>query len=146
MFDLREVDEGLLGKDGVRAYAEDFGIFRLKLAVIVVRTGRLKVLDSGRAEIEHVKIDQDIFPPQAAELELPAFGAFELEVRRLFTHLHSASRERRPKEEKSQEHRSHGGSFHLFHVELLLLSKTPAQRDSFKGAKFIPGLALRVNP
>jgi len=75
VLDLREVDKGLLGEDRIGADAQNLGILCRELSVIVVRTGRLQLLDSGGAKVEDVKINEDIFPPQAAELEFSALGA-----------------------------------------------------------------------
>jgi len=47
---------------------------------IVVRTGRLEILDSGRAEIENVKIYQNVFTFETAELELASFRTVELKI------------------------------------------------------------------
>lgn len=46
----------------------------------MVRTGRLQVFNSGRAEIEHIEIDQNVFAYQTTELKLTAFTAVEVEV------------------------------------------------------------------
>jgi len=61
VIDFGEVGKGFLGVGSVDADSQYFGVFCLELRIIV-RTGRLQILDSGRAEIENVKIDQDIFP------------------------------------------------------------------------------------
>jgi len=77
--DLGEVSEGFLGKWRINAHAQYLSVFSLELRV-VVRTGRLQVLDSRRAKIEHVKIDQNIFAFKAAQLEFTALGAVQFEV------------------------------------------------------------------
>ena len=43
------------------------------------------MLNSGGVEIQVVKIDEDVFASQAAEFELAALSAGQLEVRRLLT-------------------------------------------------------------
>jgi hypothetical protein len=92
--DLGEIRESLLREGRIGADAYDFGIFRLKL-VVTVRTGRLQVLDSGRAEVEDIEVDENVFAFEAAELELAAFGAVELEVRRLVADLEGGGRQDR---------------------------------------------------
>ena len=47
------------------------------------------MLDSGGIKVRSVKIYENIFPPQAAELDLSPFGAVKLEIRRLLSNLKS---------------------------------------------------------
>jgi len=74
VIDFSEVCKRFLGVGCVDADAQHFGVLRLELGIIV-RTGRLQILDSGRTEIENVKIDQDILPLEAAQFQFAAFGA-----------------------------------------------------------------------
>ena len=64
--DLEEIGKGLLRKRRISTDAQNFSVFSLELRVIVVRTGRLQVLKSGRAKVQDVEIDKDILPAQAA--------------------------------------------------------------------------------
>jgi len=77
--DFSKINEGFLGKYRVGTNAQYFSVLGLKLRV-VVRTGRLKALNSGWAEVEHVKIDQDILTLEAAKLEFAAGGAVKLKL------------------------------------------------------------------
>ena len=76
---LSKVDEGFLRKYRVGADAQYFGVLGLKFG-IVVRTGRLKALNSGRAKVEHVKIDENILTFEVAKPEFAASSALKLEV------------------------------------------------------------------
>jgi len=76
---LGKVNEGPLGKYHVGTNAQYLGVLGLELGV-VVRTGRLKTLNSGGAKVEHVKIDKNIFTLEAAKLEFAAAGALKLEL------------------------------------------------------------------
>ena len=76
-----------MGEDRIGADAQNLGILCRELSVIVVRTGRLQLLDSGGAEVEDVKIDENILSSQAAELQLPSLRAIQLKVRRLLPDL-----------------------------------------------------------
>jgi hypothetical protein len=84
--ELGEVDEGFLGKYRVGADPQYFGILSLELRV-VVRTGRFEALNSRRTEVKHVKIDQNVFAFQIAELEFAAASAVKLEVGSLVANL-----------------------------------------------------------
>ena len=66
MFDLGKIDKGLLRKRSVDADSEDLGVFGGELGIVLVRTGRLKMLDSTGIEVELIKIDQDSFALQGA--------------------------------------------------------------------------------
>lgn len=66
VLDLDEIDECLLRKRRVGADSYDFGVLGGKLGIVLVRTGRLQVSDSARAEIQDVEINQDIFALEAA--------------------------------------------------------------------------------
>jgi hypothetical protein len=70
-----------LRKWRVAADTDDFSVFGLEKCM-VVRTGRLEILDSGRAEIEHVKVYENVFTLEAAQFELAALAAVEFEVGR----------------------------------------------------------------
>jgi len=72
--DLGEVGKGLLREWRIGADSQNFGILGLELLVIV-RTGRLQVLDSCGSKVQDIEIDQNILSPQAAELEFSALGA-----------------------------------------------------------------------
>lgn len=65
--DLGKVGEGFLGKRRIHADTDDFSVFCLEERE-VVRTGRLQVLDSSGAEVEDVKVNQDVLAFEAAEL------------------------------------------------------------------------------
>ena len=80
MFNLGEIDKGLLGEDRVGADPQNLGIFCLEFCVIVVRTGRLEMLNSGGAKVQDIEIDQNILSPQGAELEFAPFGALEFKI------------------------------------------------------------------
>lgn len=83
---LQKFREGLLRKGRIHAYAQDLGILCLKLGVIV-RTGRLNMLDSGGAVVSEVKINQHISPTKTAQLEFSSPRARKFEVRRLISDL-----------------------------------------------------------
>lgn len=57
--DLREVGKSLLRKGLIYANSKHLSVLCLEDR-IVVRPGRLQVFNSGRTEIEHVKIDKNI--------------------------------------------------------------------------------------
>jgi len=61
-----KVGESFLGKGRVGADPDDLSVLGLKKSVMV-RTGRLQVFNSGRAEIEHIEIDQNVFAYQTTE-------------------------------------------------------------------------------
>jgi hypothetical protein len=67
VIDLREIGKSFLRERRVGADAYDLGVFGLKLRIIV-RTGRLQIFDSSRAEVEHVEVDQNVLPLETAEL------------------------------------------------------------------------------
>ena len=71
--DFEEIGKGLLRKDRIGADPQNFSIFCLKFCIIV-RTGRLQLLNSGGGKVQDVKIDKNILPPKAAELKLPSLG------------------------------------------------------------------------
>jgi hypothetical protein len=50
----------------------------------------LQIFDSGRAEIEYVEIDQNIFAFEAAELQFATLAAFQFKVRGFIANLQSA--------------------------------------------------------
>jgi len=54
---------------------------------IVVRTGRLEILDSGRTEIENVKVDQNVFALEATQVKLASFATVELKIRSFVANL-----------------------------------------------------------
>ena len=67
-------DEFFMRAFMIGADSQNFGILGLELLVIV-RTGRLQVLDSCGSKVQDIEIDQNILSPQAAELEFSALGA-----------------------------------------------------------------------
>jgi hypothetical protein len=89
MFDFGEVDESLLRERGIGADAYNLGILSRKLAVVFVRTGRLKVRDSRGAEIQRVEIDENVLAFQAAQFEFAALSAGQLKIRSLLSHFQS---------------------------------------------------------
>ncbi len=77
--------KSLLRETHIGADAQDLCIQRLKLG-IVVPTGR-QLSHSPRCEVKDVKLNENVFPPQATEFEFPTHGAAELEIWGFFTHL-----------------------------------------------------------
>ena len=96
--DFSKVNEGFLGKYRVGANAQYFSVLGLKLGV-VVRTGRLKALNSGWTKVEHVKIDQNILTFEAAKLEFAAGSAVKLELGGFVANLDGARLAGRTKKE-----------------------------------------------
>lgn len=90
---LEKIREGLLRKGRIGAYAQDLSILCRKL-FIIVRTGRLNMLDSGGAVVSEVKINQHISPPKAAQLEFSSLRAGKFKVRRLIPDLDREKRRR----------------------------------------------------
>jgi hypothetical protein len=88
VLDFGEIHERFLRKDCVGADAENFGVFYGKFFVVVVRTGRREMFDSGRAIIQYIEVDQDVFPAQITELEFAAGGAVKLKVRGRLSHFY----------------------------------------------------------
>jgi hypothetical protein len=92
--ELDEVDKCLLREDRVGADPQNLGILCRELSVVVVRTGRLKVLDSGGAKVQDIKVDENVLPFKTAELEFASFGAVKLKVGGLLSDLYSRSSNR----------------------------------------------------
>jgi hypothetical protein len=62
-----------LGEGSISANPNHFGVLGLERGIIV-RTGRLQIFDSSWTKIEHVKVDQNVFPFQAAQFEFSALA------------------------------------------------------------------------
>lgn len=65
--DFCEVGKGFLRERSVAAYSKDFSILGLKHRIIV-RTGRLQILDSGRTKVQNVKVYKNILALKTAQL------------------------------------------------------------------------------
>jgi hypothetical protein len=100
VIDLGEIGESLLRKWRIGANAQDFSVLGLELR-IVVRTGRLEILDSGRAEIKNVEVDQNVLALEAAQLDLATFAAVELKIRGFLADL---KRENQTRQRDKQNH------------------------------------------
>jgi hypothetical protein len=92
VFDFGEINECLLRERGISANADDLGVLRRKLAIVLVRTGRLEVLDSSGAKIQCVKINENVLAFQAAQFEFSALSAGQVKVWSLFPHFEAQSR------------------------------------------------------
>jgi hypothetical protein len=120
VLDLGEIYERLLREGSVSANPYDFGILSGKLAVVLVRTGRLKVLDSGGAKIQCVKINENILAFQATQFEFSALSAGQVKVWRLFAHLDGRDGISGYEYQKSTQHRRQHRVLTFCHINLLV--------------------------
>jgi hypothetical protein len=94
-----------LRKDRIRADADDFRVDILEF-VVIVPTGR-QFLDSSRGEIEHIKLDEDVFASaKAAELELAAPSTGQLELRSFVADFDCENSRRYGEREQEEENES----------------------------------------
>jgi hypothetical protein len=96
--------------------------------LVVVRTGRLEILDSRRIKVQNVEVDKDVFTLEITELKFAALAALKLKFRRLIADLErSPSRTRADNNSycKRQARHEFRGYFH----RALLLTKTSGQHS-----------------